>query len=346
MKTLTKLAKSAAHIAPFQLPGMRISREILERHISDTERVFSSFNITHDYYRSVQYVALKTVITLLMRRGQIPTPGVIRDLLRDKVKLQDWTEGLTDVNLKKDVLTIAALSDEQFTENHAGLVAALDDFSSGELMPLYNTRYPEIILSDVLKSQKICYFQLPVMQYEFLAQSTGKLLLQSLRSAISELQVNATEKLKSLFSVYLDDFNDYIYPGFTTLLNKSRSANIGVVFAHQSLGDLEKVGPDFKQAVLSLTNIKVIMQSNDPISAEYFAQVVGTKTSEKTTERRRRFFLGHEDTGDQSVRKVEEYIVHPNIFKSDLSRGEGIVVIPHNHGKTVKRVQFETVDME
>jgi type IV secretory pathway TraG/TraD family ATPase VirD4 len=308
-----------------------------------TERVFSAFNFTDEYYRSVQFSALRTVVALLMRRGQRPMPGVIRECLRDKKKLEGWLDGLNDPNISQDVQAILKVDDEELERKYSGLVTALGHFSQGETMPLYNTRHPEIVLSQVLRQQKICYFQLPTMQFPFLGEATGKLLLQSLQSTISELQVEG-DRLKELFSVYLDDFNDYIYPGFTSLLNKSRSANVGVVFAHQSLGDLEKVGPDFKQIVLTNTNIKVIMRSNDPESAEHFSKTIGTVSSEKTTERRTKALLGHEDTGEQSVRNVEEYIFHPNVFKSELGLGEGVVLIPHAQGRVVKRVQFRMVD--
>jgi type IV secretory pathway TraG/TraD family ATPase VirD4 len=308
-----------------------------------TERVFSSFEFSDEYYKGIQFSAMRTVVALLMRRGQPPMPGVVRELLRDRKKLQGWLEGLKDANLTRDVLAITNDDDETFAKNYSGIVTALGHFSQGETATLFNTKHPEISLSDVLKNRKICYFQLPTMQFPYLGQATGKLLLQSLQSAISELQGSGSGRLDTLFSVYLDDFNDYIYPGFVSLLNKSRSANIGVVFAHQSLGDLEKVSPDFKQIVLTNTNIKIVMRSNDPESAEHFAKTIGTITSEKTTERRRSALLGQENTGDQSIREVEEYVFHPNIFKADLGLGEGVVIIPHIRGRIVKRIKFKTV---
>jgi type IV secretory pathway TraG/TraD family ATPase VirD4 len=143
-----------------------------------------------------------------------------------------------------------------------------------------------------------------------------------------------------LFSVYLDDFNDYIYPGFVSLLNKSRSANVGVVFSHQSIGDLEKVSADFKQTVLVNTNVKIILRSNDPDTAEHFAKQIGTIGSEKVTERRSRSFIGSQNTGEQSVRDVEEYIIHPNVFKRELGLGQGVAIIPHAQGQIVRRIKF------
>ena len=115
-----------------------------------------------------------------------------------------------------------------------------------------------------------------------------------------------------------------------------------MVFSHQSLGDLEKVSPDFKQIVLTNTNIKVIMRSNDPDSAEHFAKMIGTKTIEKATDRSTRTFFGSQKTGDQSIRETEEYLFHPNLFKSELERGEGVVVIPHPKGTEVRKIKFAT----
>jgi type IV secretory pathway TraG/TraD family ATPase VirD4 len=163
--------------------------------------------------------------------------------------------------------------------------------------------------------------------------------LKSLESAISEIQ-NRGEIADKLFSVTLDDFNDYIHEGFASILNKSRSANIGVVFSHQSMGDLEKVSEDFRKIVDTNTNIKVYMSTNDPQTAEHFANVIGTKTSEKSTERRTRNFFLPMRTGEESVREAEEYIIHPNVFKSDQNQGEGVVVIRHTSGRMVKRVKF------
>lgn len=307
-----------------------------------TERVFSSFEFTDEYYRSIQFAALRTVIAMLRDQRQAPLPGVIRELLRDREKLKAWTEKIRDENLVQDVLKLTQDDDEEYAKKYSGLVTALGHFSQGKTAPLYNTQTPDIVLGDILKKKKICYFQLPTMQYPFLGSATGKLLLQTLQSAISELQVGG-EKNGSLFSVYLDDFNDYIYPGFGSLLNKSRSANVGVVFSHQSLGDLEKVSPEFKQIVLTNTNIKIVMRSNDPDSAEHFAKTIGTTTGEKSTERRKRVFFGQENTGDQSVREVEEYIHHPNVIKSELGLGEGIVLIPHPRGRVVKRIRFQAI---
>jgi type IV secretory pathway TraG/TraD family ATPase VirD4 len=141
------------------------------------------------------------------------------------------------------------------------------------------------------------------------------------------------------FSCYLDDFQDYIYRGFGSLLNKSRSANVGIVFSHQALGDLDKVSEDFRNVVLTNTNIKIVMRNNDPETCEYFAKSFGTERSEKKTERRKASPLGETRTGDGSVREVEQYVYHPNEIRR-LGTGEAVVAIPHPRGVKMAKIKF------
>lgn len=147
--------------------------------------------------------------------------------------------------------------------------------------------------------------------------------------------------------MYLDDFTEYLTESFVSLLNKSRSANVAVVFAHQALGDLAVLGEPIKNTILTNANLKVFMRTNEPESAEYFSGVVGTSQTEKVTERQKKVFLGSERTGDGSVRETEEYKFHPNLFKQELGIGEAIMVLPHAKGSFPVRLKFrKTPDLD
>lgn len=137
------------------------------------------------------------------------------------------------------------------------------------------------------------------------------------------------------FSCILDDFQDYIYEGFGSLLNKSRSANVGVVFSHQALGDLDKVSEAFRNVVLTNTNIKVVMRMNDPETCDHFARTFGTKTTTKLTEKTK----DGDATGDGTIRDVEEFNFHPNVFKR-LGTGYGVVSVPHRDGVQNIQIKF------
>jgi len=178
----------------------------------------------------------------------------------------------------------------------------------------------------------------------FMGKATGKLVLQSLQAAVANRHRLAKNEEKKFFSVFLDDFSEYLYEGFVTILNKSRSANVGIVFAHQALGDITVLGDSVANSILTNANVKVFMRGNDPDSAEYFSKVIGTLATTKTTERQTKNLFGVNKSGEMSARDVEEFAVHPNIFKKDLGVGEAIMIVPHERGAKTVRIKFSKTD--
>ena len=302
------------------------------------ERTFSAFKIDNPYYAAVQYKIYLALLRLIQNQGATPTFALVHRLLMDAEQLTLWVEHCTDSTLKKQLELYCCESPKDRMEKVSGLDACLSHFSSGELASLFNAENPHIQMNTVLKSNSICYFQLPTMYYPILASVTGTLVLQSLQAAISKRHLQRGEDPK-FFSVFLDDFQDYIYEGFAGLLNKSRSANVGVVFSHQSLGDLDKVSPAFRNVVLTCTNIKVIMRCNEPETCDYLAKTFGTETTEKVTERQTKTLFGQQKTGEGSVRETEQYRFHPNTIKQ-LAVGQGIVSIPHPRGVKSTKIAF------
>lgn len=303
------------------------------------ERVFSAFSFENEYYRNVQYKILLSLVRLIHERKQIPTFRLIHRLLTDYALLKSWLQHCKDEELHHVLTLFNEEAPKEKVEKTSGLDAHLTHFSSGELAVLFNALNPTIRFDEALRENHIYYFQLPTMYYPFLAEATGKLVLQSFQSAVSKRHLGLASR-PGFFSCYLDDFQDYIYAGFGALLNKSRSANIGMVFSHQALGDLDKVSPAFRNVVLTNTNIKVVMRNNDPDTCDHFAKTFGTRTTEKTTEKQLSGPLGDRRTGEGSVREVEEFIHHPNAIKQ-LRIGEGIVTVPHPRGVKIMKVRFQ-----
>jgi type IV secretory pathway TraG/TraD family ATPase VirD4 len=303
------------------------------------ERVFSSFKFENEYFRNVQYKVFLSIIQMVVLDGKVPTFALVQRLLTDPALLKQWVGRCTDNDLKHDLGSFLKESDRERNEKISGLDANLTQFCRGELAQLFNAEDPQIQMDEALSENLICYFQLPSMYYPKLAEATGKLVLQSFQNAVAKRHLGLASK-PSYFSCFLDDFQDYIYEGFGALLNKSRSANVGVVFSHQALGDLDKVSPAFRNVVLTNTNVKCVMRNNDPDTCEYFAKSFGTSTTEKVTERQTKGLVGDSRTGDGSVREVEEFRFHPNSIRN-LGTGEGIVTIPHFKGIKVVKVGFQ-----
>lgn len=305
-----------------------------------SERVFNAFEFENPYYRSIQFevfsqmmrvfAALKINPTFLRLYQAVSSPKSLKHLRKDvtDLALRDWLENFIDT----------PASDR--SEKTSGLTAALSHFAFGETNAIFNTECPEITLEKALAENKIIYFQLPVLLSPFLGKATGKMVLQCLQSAVANRHRYKNGEAK-FFSVFLDDFTEYLYPGFVSVLNKSRSANVGVVFAHQALGDIKTLGDAIANSILTNANIKVFMRGNDPESAEYFSKVIGTVKSVKYTERTKKGFFKVESTGEASAREVEEFIFHPNEFKNELGVGEAVMVIPHEAGSKAVSLKFQ-----
>jgi type IV secretory pathway TraG/TraD family ATPase VirD4 len=307
------------------------------------ERVFNSFDFENPHYRSVQYEvfsqflrvfeALKEIPTFLKLHQGISQPAKLYALMRDcpNDAIKQWLKNFIEIPASDRI------------ERTSGLTAAISHFAFGKTAILFNTETPSIQIEKAFEKNLIVYFQLPVLLTPFLGKASGKMILQCLQAAVANRH-RGKDRSFNFFSVFLDDFTEYLYPGFVSVLNKSRSANVGVVFAHQALGDLKTLGDPIANSILTNSNLKVFMRGNEPESAEYFSKVIGTSKTVKYTERTKKAMFAQASTGDASAREVDEFIVHPNVFKSELGVGEAVMVIPHEAGSKTVRIKFKKYD--
>lgn len=300
------------------------------------ERVFNAFEFDNPYYRSVQFEIFSQTLRVFEMAGVKPTFQRLHEAISRPKRMIDL---LGEKKPNAWLIEFIRLDSKERDKRTSGLTAALSHFAFGETATLFNTENPSIDLELALNEGQIVYFQLPVLLSPFLGKATGKLALQALQSAVAgRHRAGAAQKF---YSVFLDDFTEYLYPGFVSILNKTRSANIGVVFAHQALGDIKTLGEPIANSILTNSNLKIFMRGSDPESAEYFSRVIGTKEAMKFTERTKKGITGTNFTGDSSARAVEEFVVHPNKFKSSLGVGEAIMVVPHDRGSKTVHLKFK-----
>lgn len=303
------------------------------------ERIFSSLNFENEYYKSIQYDALLHCLLVMEELKITPTPQRVIEILKNKFKFSDLGKKLANKELAAWVDHFTKLKTEEIEQRTSGFISQLQSFCVGELGVLFNNENPDIDIECALEKNQIIYCQLPALKIPHLGKAVGKMILQSLQSAVSSRHLGQS-KNNALFSVYLDDFTEYLTPSFVTLLNKSRSANVAITFAHQALGDLAALGDGVKNTILTNSNLKIFMRTNEPESAEYFSSVIGTIQTDKKTERQTKDFWGTKKTGEASVREAEEFQFHPNIFKQGLGVGEAVMVVPHAKGSQAVQLKF------
>jgi type IV secretory pathway TraG/TraD family ATPase VirD4 len=304
-----------------------------------TERVFNAFEFENPHYRNIQYEVFGQVLRIFEAAKIVPTFKRVQQLLTNMPLLEETVKQLPDERLRQWVQRYKALSPGDREERTSGLITAIGQFSEGKAGELFNCETGSINLDEALAEEQILYFQLPVLLSPFLGKAAGKLILQCLQAAVANRHRNKGKE-KKFFSVFLDDFAEYLYPGFVSILNKSRSANIGIVFSHQALGDIQTLGEPIANAILTNSNLKVFMRGNDPDSAEYFSKVIGTVAATKMTERQSKGLFSYKKTGEASARDVEEFAVHPNDFKRNLGVGQAMMLIPHDDGTELVKIKF------
>lgn len=307
-----------------------------------TERVFNAFEFDNPYYRDLQYEVMSQVMRVFQGSDTVATFPRLYQVISKPEILMQLSEKVEDELVVQWVMNFCALSSSEREKRVSGLLTALGQFTFGAHAKLFNPADSAITLDEVLKKNQIVYFQLPVLLSPFLGKATGKLVLQSLQAAIANRHRSGSKP--PFFGVFLDDFTEYLTPNFVSLLNKSRSANVGVLFAHQALGDIKELGEATSNSILTNSNLKIFMRGNDPESAEYFSKVIGTKTSTKFTERQKIGRFSTTKTGEASARDVEVFDRSPNIFKRDLGVGEAVMVIPHARGAKNVRLKFVKID--
>ncbi len=310
-----------------------------------TDRLFSSFEFDDPFYRAVQYDICGYLMRLIKENKTEVTFKTLYELLTDDKKIISLIKTLPDESsLKRFFLDYLKSPVQDRKKNHAGLISQISPFAVGELSAFVNGGEREVILGDVLKTDeetKLFLMSVPTLKYQKIGHQLGKLILQDLAFCIGDRE---KQEKKEFVSVFLDEFSEFVYEEFVSILNKARSAKVALHLSHQSMGDLSKVSPDFAKSVVTNTNIKCILGLNDPETADFFARHLGTKTDEKLTKQIEEddFFKSRKSTGRGSLREVESYKVHPNELKQ-FANGKGVLHVPTRRGNVTEVIQYGAI---
>lgn len=307
-----------------------------------TDRIFASFDFEDPYYRSIQYDICGYLISLIKETKQIVTFKLLHELLTNDVKLTETLSKIDDGPLKTNLKNFLREAVKDRKSKLSGLVSQLSPFAVGEVSKIVNgdsSPFESILLE--YGGVDCLIFSIPTLKYQKLGHQLGKLILQELSWCVSKRE-DFDEKVFT--SVFLDEFSEFAYEEFISVLNKARSSKVALHLCHQSLSDLKSVSESFAQGVNTNTNVKCILGLNDPETADFYARHFGTTTSQKLTEQVREigWFRNKEETGRGSMREVEEYKIHPNVLKQ-LYQGDGVLHLPTERGTVTERIKFKPI---
>ena len=201
-----------------------------------------------------------------------------------------------------------------------GLVNKLQRFCNSQWSYLLNVKKPDIRMADIVTKGEIFLFSPNFARYPEDAKALSILAMMDLSEQLADRYMEPPEKP---FRVFLDEFYNLAYPRFIDFINKCREAQVNLFLAHQSLGDLKGVSPEFQEQVMNTASNKIILRVNDPDTAESFARQFGTELDQ---EARVTSYKADHTVAGYSVPITEKFRFHPNRIK-ELKTGQAIVKV-------------------
>ncbi len=250
-----------------------------------TDRIMRAFNWSEEFYKEECAEALEETLEILKERDI--------EFRFDRI--------LEILDKRKDKLNIK------------GLINKLKRISKSDYGKMLNTD-GGISVSDLRKNNFCLYIGVSTQGYADTAKALGKIFLGDFLHH-SYWYLSQTDEVRKQFkpvSVIFDEFGSVAMEEFMELLNKCRGSGMELTMAVQTLADLEVVHPTFCKRVIENCNNLFILKQMIPEATTFLAQSIGTLETEKLTS-------VQEDgvsTGMTSTRKVQQFILDPNIIRN------------------------------
>lgn len=283
-------------------------------------------------------IILKALVWLRDQKQLMPTLSDVVTALSSIQGLTILSEMVESQDIKQNISTL--IIDKEFLKNTSGLKAELGLLTMSEFGSIFS-KSNSLNVFDAILNKKVILVNLDGQTFSESAKKFGRMLIGDLRSASGAVVTNIPKEERPQFTVIVDEFsdimsNDEMAKTFVGFLNRCRGSGIGVVIAHQSLGDFKE--DTTKTQVLDSTETIFSFVTKDPETAETLAAIAGTELQWKVTEQTSENILFKSKTGMGTQREVHEYLVHPNEFKM-LNTGEAIYIAK-------KPSRFGTVKVE
>ena len=207
----------------------------------------------------------------------------------------------------------------------SGLINKLQRFCNSEWAYLLNVVKPDVRMRDVVNQSQIFLFSPDSARYP---EDAKPLCILAMMDMAEQLADRYKETPSEPFRVFLDEFYNLAYPKFIDFINKCREAQVNLFLAHQSMGDLRGVSPEFLEQVMNTASNKIVLRVNDPDTAEIFARQFGT---EQDKEYKVESYGSDGKMSGYSRPQVEKFRFHPNRIK-ELKVGQAIVRLVGDHG--------------
>lgn len=295
------------------------------------DKIIGSFEWSEVHYKKISERVLQTVLSGLVwirdNKNLIPTLEDLYFSISSVQGLNLLAEKVEDDRVKQNIYSLASEYNKDFLKSLEGLKTDLALLVQSEFGSIF-TKNNSLNVFKAIQERKIVLVNLDGQTYGESAKRFGRLILADLRSASGAIVSNIPEHERPRFTVIVDEFSDIVSTDdmartFVGFLNRCRGSGIGVVIAHQSLGDFKD--QTVKSQIIDSTETLFSFVQKDPETCETLASIVGTKQTYEKTMQTEAGLFGDSETGRGTKKVVHEFIYHPNIFRS-LGVGQAVYI--------------------
>jgi hypothetical protein len=304
-----------------------------------TKKIMGSSEIDHPHYRAFQETWLLAFFRVMLSEEALVERLMLRHLYQALIDPLYLTKVLAPLckhtrNARRLTLLAGVKPDSL-----SGLASHIGQFVEDDsLSHIFNNPKGRMLnVKEVIEQGGNIFFDLDSSSKGPQARALGRMILMELQLLAGARQNGLADK-KVAVQVHLDEFASFAYPGFINLLDKCRSARMGILLAHQSLGNLQRANlpVSFKDEVVDNTHTKFFLAIKDA-TAQWASEVLGSrkviKKSLSIGHATEKTGTGAKETRTETFREEMEPYVEPSGF--NLALGQGYCMIEDDAGKLV-----------
>ena len=286
------------------------------------DKIIGAIVWSEPYYKraceNALLVVMRGLVWIRDHKNLNPTLEDVLEALSGVSGLTVLSELVEDEGIRQSIYSLITENKKELSKSIEGLKAEIGLMVLSEFGSIFKKENSLNIL-EAMKSKKIILINLDGQTYSESAKKFGRMLLGDLRAASGAIVTNIAKTERPKFTVIVDEFSDIVSTiemaeSFVGFLNRCRGSGIGVVIAHQSLGDFKD--ETSRKQIMDSTETFFSFVQKDPETCEILASIVGTEETWKVTEQTSESILLSEKTGMGTRRLTQEYIYHPNVFKN------------------------------
>lgn len=295
-----------------------------------TKKIMGSSEIDHPYYKTFQESWLMSFFRVMRSEPLLSDRIMLRHLFRFLVQPASLAEKLSPLCKNQDNIRRLEFLSQAKAESLSGLASHIAHLVEDEsLTHIFDNPDGRMLnLREVVRNGGNLYIEVDTSSKGPQGRALGRMILMELQLLAGARQAGV-EKSEIGIQVILDEFASFAYSGFIELIDKCRSARIGLLLAHQSLGNLRKdnLSASFKDEVVDNTHTKIFLSVKDE-TAKWASELMGSRKVVKKS-----LAIGHStertDTGARETRTLTfredlEPYVQPHDFNLGLGHGYGM----------------------